>query len=642
MWEMWLLRFMHDENLYTLYPWVENGAQTIVCNWRERGLHFEGGSGQDFPLATSLPSGLLTQSFVPRVDWGVAFYYCMVGPLYGGTSNQILSITWAQKQAREKGKFLRLSQVSAEPQKLTRAWGEFFDEDAFPMMLRDGKDDERCAERVRYDHAYLHGFLVDPAGITPPPLRREVRERVKPGKEEVTVHGRSLDGECALFGFLCVLPIAQDVQDVCDYSQARVRELFGIPEGTALRLFTDGQDPAMASTYEIVDTRPFPEQLWAMVVSPLHIGNPKSSMDFMISRWRQGRGIEPAACYSSCAGVKWVLLVHLSEDSARHAAVMQTWARAGPGSWDVAFIFFGKGCKRSARQGAACTTKWLPGGGKDDFAETQRALAFGMESYPSAQLFAKFDDDTYVYSKRLLEMERAFDYAGSPIRNEGLVYGSGGAGYVLSRRAAGEVMRCAPPTNRRFEDLSVGWCMHNAGIALKPLVGMHSLNPFQTLALNHRGGQPSDRVVSKEPIESFLHPLSYHYVSPEEMVRMHWDGYTHGFSAEAASGTIMAHVLEEDAKRCPATMVWNPEMVKRHFPSKVKLGGLNDETDGHNGLMLMHDMRLEVLMHFGGVFVGGEDCTSSELPPLSHAYSPLAVSLVSGLLPYAEIMRRLQ
>jgi Nucleotide-diphospho-sugar transferase len=73
MWEIWFLRFMHDQNLYTLYPWIDGGARTVVCNWRERGLHYDGDPARDFPLVSSLPANLLAQAVVPYVDWGLAF-----------------------------------------------------------------------------------------------------------------------------------------------------------------------------------------------------------------------------------------------------------------------------------------------------------------------------------------------------------------------------------------------------------------------------------------------------------------------------------------------------------------------------------------------------------------------------------------
>ena len=101
MWEIWLLRFMHDQGLYTLYPWIRDGSETIVCNWREKGLHYDSG-GRDFPLSADLPRDLLTHSFVPYADWGLALHYCF-------DNNDAISKATALQIATEKRKILRWS-----------------------------------------------------------------------------------------------------------------------------------------------------------------------------------------------------------------------------------------------------------------------------------------------------------------------------------------------------------------------------------------------------------------------------------------------------------------------------------------------------------------------------------------------------
>ena len=171
MWEAWYMRFMHDQGLYTLYPWVEDGAKAIVCNWREKGLHFTGGDASpDYPLAQSLPEGMLTQTFVPYVDWGLAFYHCLTGYLHGGDSNQSLALAWGQERARENLKFLRLStlQTSMQPRlHLTDHWPELFDKGAMPFFLMDGVDDERCATRASMEATYMDMLLARAANVTP-------------------------------------------------------------------------------------------------------------------------------------------------------------------------------------------------------------------------------------------------------------------------------------------------------------------------------------------------------------------------------------------------------------------------------------------------------------------------------------------
>jgi hypothetical protein len=158
MWEVWFMRFMHDQGLYTLYPWVDGGSSTIVCNWRERGLHFSGEDpGSDFPLVSALPREMLVQVFVPYVDWGLAFYYCLTDHLYGNQSSQILVLAWGQKCASEKHKYLRLSTLQTEIHSmphLVEHGSELFDNNTIPFFRMDGVDDERCAERVTMEGTY--------------------------------------------------------------------------------------------------------------------------------------------------------------------------------------------------------------------------------------------------------------------------------------------------------------------------------------------------------------------------------------------------------------------------------------------------------------------------------------------------------
>ena len=77
----------------------------------------------------------------------------------------------------------------------------------------------------------------------------------------------------------------------------------------------------------------------------------------------------------------------------------------------------------------------------------------------------KCDDDTYVSIPRLLTYDLAGrDYVGAEWR-PGVAYGSGGAGYFLSRKAAAIVAdRLTMPTGA--EDLLVGHVLRAAGIPL--------------------------------------------------------------------------------------------------------------------------------------------------------------------------------
>lgn len=94
----------------------------------------------------------------------------------------------------------------------------------------------------------------------------------------------------------------------------------------------------------------------------------------------------------------------------------------------------------------------------------------------------KCDDDTYVSVPRLTQMILAIppktDYAGAEW-HPGVNYGSGGAGYLLSRKAATLVAKhLTCPIGS--EDLEVGRVMRDAGI---PLHIDRRLMPFGSIAM---------------------------------------------------------------------------------------------------------------------------------------------------------------
>ncbi len=86
-------------------------------------------------------------------------------------------------------------------------------------------------------------------------------------------------------------------------------------------------------------------------------------------------------------------------------------------------------------------------------------------SFPNWDYLFKCDDDTYVSIPRLLAYDLAGrDYIGAEWR-PGVGYGSGGAGYFLSRKAAGLVARELEQATGA-EDLLVGEVLRAAGIRL--------------------------------------------------------------------------------------------------------------------------------------------------------------------------------
>ena len=73
MWEMWFIRFVHDRGLFTVYPWINGGRETIVGNWKEAGLHFSGKPMLDFPVSQTWDNSILEQAPLPLVGYNLQF-----------------------------------------------------------------------------------------------------------------------------------------------------------------------------------------------------------------------------------------------------------------------------------------------------------------------------------------------------------------------------------------------------------------------------------------------------------------------------------------------------------------------------------------------------------------------------------------
>jgi len=304
MWEMWFVRFASDFNFYTLYPWVENGASTVVSNWKEDGIHYSGDNRQDYPLMQTWQPSLLKQSPLPFVEWNFAFYVCLTGYLYGQFSNQLLTVSTANQYAKDRNKFLRLQSVATSEENvrfMTQNWDTLFDANAVPYMAI-GDSMESCSEVQTYVDVYLNEFLPKrhtPGWFSVPELALNIQQQAI--MVTASVHGRSMDGQCSAFPLLCPLNTEVPVPDMCSYNQAYVRKTFNVEDTVQLTLFTDGQNQQQDASYEIKDEHAFPVQLWSMVLSPSHYGNPRSSMDYLISLWKRQLRMEgtmqPFQCY---------------------------------------------------------------------------------------------------------------------------------------------------------------------------------------------------------------------------------------------------------------------------------------------------------------------------------------------------------
>jgi hypothetical protein len=204
-----------------------------------------------------------------------------------------------------------------------------------------------------------------------------------------------------------------------------------------------------------------------------------------------------SAPWTGCRGnatARWVLAAHMSGDGRRAGAVQSTWLRP---SQNVGVLAFG------------------PGGGSD-WEKTRGAFRQALRCFPQAEWIAKFDDDSYVYAQRLFERLHTGDYVGYPVKIKGLNYAQGGAGIILSRRAAHLLLRCSPDIRvKRWEDISVGWCMQRLGVPLTDLPGLFHGTPDEKRVWSPRFS------VRSESLSTHLHPLSFHNLKPEEVLRLH-------------------------------------------------------------------------------------------------------------------------
>ena len=149
--------------------------------------------------------------------------------------------------------------------------------------------------------------------------------------------------------------------------------------------------------------------------------------------------------------------------TARREAVRETWLRRlPPGVRAVFFVGAGNAAPNEDR------VVQLPV--EDDYASLPRKVAtffhFARAGYDFDYLF-KCDDDTYVCAERLIELarKRARYVGGGEWLQER--FASGGAGYLLSRKAVA-ILTAAPFPGLGAEDVWVGEVLREAGVKLCP------------------------------------------------------------------------------------------------------------------------------------------------------------------------------
>ena len=237
-------------------------------------------------------------------------WLCISGEPYGRTGNQLLTIGYSLSSARGRGwAGVQVNQACDERSHAgdcgpVLPWR---DEVEMPTDLVFGSA-VPCTETETWETLYWKQNAVrgDPrvALIRPSHRVRLEAERAWPANgTRLSVHGRSLEGVCPITEPICPSRRTQVADRLCDYSWGHVAGLgLHLPPDAVPRLFTDGQNRQMDTTYAVIDDHPFMVQLWMMVLSDVHVGNTQSSIDYMIWLWKQQEGqrhgvMYPRDCY---------------------------------------------------------------------------------------------------------------------------------------------------------------------------------------------------------------------------------------------------------------------------------------------------------------------------------------------------------
>lgn len=332
--------------------------------------------------------------------------------------------------------------------------------------------------------------------------------------------------------------------------------------------------------------------------------------------------------------VEWVWIIHFSGRIDRSGAVWNTWARRFDPR--VAIVVFGKPIPDHLP--SSTITVAYRSDPNNAWAKTLAAFREAYALYPRATYFSKFDDDTYVYSKNLhrrlfVELKAEIKYAGYPLRNEGLVFASGGAGYSVHQSLVeSTLIKCPEHGLSQYEDLAMRKCL---GVDPFDLVGAHPHHPWQMLRWD-KEGHSDDHVRREEPDASYTVPLTYHYINADEMERMHDDFHIVGspYQRRARGLPKVIHQFWIGNRHPPTFAIesccdmhtkwmhylWNDEMIKAKFPSS-QLVNQAEYSRPNQELNLLSDIaRYEFLLLFGGVYI---DADTQCLQPLDFLWRDL-------------------
>jgi len=239
---------------------------------------------------------------------------CLGGLPYGRFGNNVISILNARITAKKMAARLAIISTGDYVVRLQEAFlGEMTDVVWVSSAYSIEQQSIVCTSQETWESSFfrLYDYRSHVLDEYDPPRLTEIVRSVainallnyRPG---FTVHGRSFEGACFF---------AQKYEhtstgcpnfhhDLCtDYSYQTLVRLFDV-QGHPV-LLSDMQSIENVDSYRKVnasiDSNELPVQLWMMVVSHVHVGNPGSSLDFLVWLWKKKYNplsiMHPSSCY---------------------------------------------------------------------------------------------------------------------------------------------------------------------------------------------------------------------------------------------------------------------------------------------------------------------------------------------------------
>lgn len=243
------------------------------------------------------------------IDGAEKFWRNDYSGVFGRFGNNVMSLFHAIFYARKKN--LKVA-VLTKGQKEVEILKNGFD-DIENVYWNYSKHQIHCEVKLSWsqlffekDHIrkhFLEDFKLAPLALK---YRIEAEKTMKKYKSEFSIHGRSFEGHC-LFSSNhehTPVPCKNFTHNLCkDYRYDTVTELFGL-KGRPI-LFSDGQSLYNDITYYkpggYIDNSEFMVQLWMMVISKHHVGEPGSSLDYLVWLWKRQYSKDtimyPTECY---------------------------------------------------------------------------------------------------------------------------------------------------------------------------------------------------------------------------------------------------------------------------------------------------------------------------------------------------------